>query len=122
MRANPGVHASTAGRANFTEVLAQSPAVRVLFFATVAYAGVICWLSPRPPMIDMPQHAGQIAALRHLLQANYAWGDELRLNFLTPYLLAYGAGLALTLVMPVAMAIKTVLTLAFYASVAAWIA
>ena len=66
-------------------------------------------------MVDLPQHAGQIALLRDLLLGRSRWASEFRLNFFTPYLIGYGLALPLTLVMPIAAAMKVVLTFAYAA-------
>jgi hypothetical protein len=69
-------------------------------------------------MIDLPQHAAQVALLRDLLLGQSAFDELLRINLLTPYLIAYGLALPLALVMPAAAALKVVLMLAYYAYVA----
>jgi hypothetical protein len=71
------------------------------------------WIAPRPPMIDLPQHAGQIALLRDLILGRSPWAGEVRVNLITPYLIGYGLALPLAFVMPVAAALKTVLSLAY---------
>lgn len=73
------------------------------------------WLPPRPPMTDLPQHAGQVALLRDLLLGVSPWAREVRVNLFTPYLLGYGLAAALALVMPVVAAIKLMLTAAYAA-------
>ncbi len=88
-----------------------------LFLLTIAWGAGIFWIAPHPPLIDLPQHAGQIALLRDLMQGSSPWHDLFRTNLLTPYLLGYGLALPLTLVMPVAAALKLLLTLAFLAFV-----
>ena len=96
--------------------------LRVLFVATVAAAGLLFWLVPHPPMVDLPQHAGQVATLHDLLLGQSPWAPLLRINLFTPYLLGYGAAAVLSFVMPVAAALKVMLTLSFYGFVAAYIA
>jgi len=107
-------------------VLAWQPGrlrlARVLFVLTVAYAGAVFWLAHYPPMIDLPQHAGQIAALRELLLGTSPWGDVLRINLYTPYLIGYGLGLLLSFFMPVTAALKLLLSASCYAFVAMCIA
>lgn len=93
-------------------------AARTVFVATVLAAGALVWLTERPPMIDLPQHAAQVALLRDLLLGHSAFDELLRINLLTPYLIAYGLALPLALVMPAAAALKMVLMLAYYAYVA----
>jgi hypothetical protein len=92
---------------------------RALFMLTVVLGGAIFWLAPHPPMIDLPQHAGQVAALRDLVLGKSPWTELVRLNFFTPYLIGYGLALPLSLVMPIAAALKLLLTLGYWAFVAA---
>ncbi|KVH52030.1 hypothetical protein [Burkholderia diffusa] len=97
-------------------------ALRALFVATVAAAGLLFWLAPHPPMVDLPQHAAQVATLHDMLRGQSPWAPLLRINLFTPYLLGYGAAAALSFVMPVTAAFKVMLTLSFYGFVAAYIA
>jgi hypothetical protein len=86
---------------------------RVMLWLLFALGVVIIWAPPRPPMVDLPQHAAQIALLRDLALGRSPWAHDLRINLFTPYLIGYGLAFPLALVMPVAAAIKSVLTLAF---------
>jgi hypothetical protein len=70
------------------------------------------WLPPRPPMIDLPQFAGQIALLKGLLTGATPWAANLRIDAVTPYLLGYAVTLPLAFVLPIAAALKVVLTAA----------
>jgi hypothetical protein len=88
--------------------------LRALFVVTVIAGGGLFWLAPHPPMGDLPQHAAQIATLHDLLLGRSPWRRLLRINCFTPYLLPYALATALSFVMPVAAAIKTLLTLSFY--------
>ncbi|UIF86863.1 hypothetical protein [Cupriavidus sp. UYPR2.512] len=92
-------------------------AFRALFVGVVMYAGLMIWLAPHPPMIDLPQHAGQVAALHDLLTGESPWEDVFSINLFTPYLAGYGLALLLSFVMPVAAALKLLITIAFYAFV-----
>ena len=91
---------------------------RLAFLATVVLAGLTFWLAPRPPMSDLAQHAGQVAALHDLLLGRSPWRALLEINYFTPYLIGYGLTLGLSFVMPVAAALKVVLTLGYWAFVA----
>lgn len=95
---------------------------RLLFICTVLVAGMLFWIAPRPAMGDLPQHAGQISLLRDLIAGTSPWSDLVRTNYFTPYLLGYGAALALSFVMPVLTALKLCMMLAFYGYVAAGVA
>jgi hypothetical protein len=83
---------------------------RVAFFLTVIYAGAMFWLAPHPPMADLPQHAGQITLWRDLLLGQSPWQSLVNINYFTPYLIGYGLALPLTFLMPVAAALKLLLT------------
>jgi len=68
-------------------------------------------------MVDLPQHAGQIALLRDMLLGQSPWADQFRINLFTPYLLGYGLALPLSLVIPIATVLKILLSLAYLAFV-----
>ena len=88
-----------------------------LFLLAALWGAGIFWLAPHPPMVDLPQHAAQVALLRDLLQGASPWADFFRVNWITPYLIGYGLALPLALVMPVAAALKLLLSLAYLAFV-----
>ncbi|WP_244816443.1 hypothetical protein [Caballeronia sp. Lep1P3] len=91
---------------------------RVLFIATVLYGAALFWIAPRPPFVDLPQHAGQVALLRDVLSHASPWQSLVQINLFTPYLVGYGLALPLAYLMPVATALKCMLTLAYIAFVA----
>jgi hypothetical protein len=88
---------------------------RVALLALFGIGVGVIWWPARPPMVDLAQHAGQVALLRDIVLGTSPWGREIGLNFLTPYLLGFVLALPLSLVMPVAAALKSVLTLAYAA-------
>ena len=90
---------------------------RILLVLTAIWGASIFWIAPRPPMADLPQHAGQVAILYDLLTGTSPWADVFRLNLFTPYLLGYGVALGLSFLMPVAMTLKVTLSLAYLAFV-----
>jgi hypothetical protein len=92
-------------------------AMRTLFFLTLLWGIAIFWIAPRPPLIDLPQHAGQVALWRDLLTGTSPWFDLFRLNLWTPYLIGYGLALPLSFVMPVSTALQVVMSLAYLAFV-----
>ncbi len=77
-------------------------------------SGGIFWLSPHPPMIDVPQHAGQVALILDLISSTPHWQDTFYINYFTPYLLGYGLWTLLALLMPMGIALKLLLTTAFW--------
>jgi hypothetical protein len=93
--------------------------LRTLFIAVVLYGGLLFWIAPRPPMVDIPQHAGQIATLHDMLLGSSPWQALLTVNLFTPYLVGYGMGVVLSFVMPTIAAVKLMLTLSYYTFVIA---
>ncbi|AWM81057.1 hypothetical protein DKL61_12285 [Gammaproteobacteria bacterium ESL0073] len=66
-------------------------------------------------MIDLPQHAGQVGVLKSFLlgDTSVTWFNDIELNYLTTYWVAYGMATLLSLVLPVNYAVNTVVGLAF---------
>lgn len=91
--------------------------LRGLFWLTVAWGAAIVWLAPHPPLQDLPQHAGQLALLRHLLEGGSPWAAMFQITPLSPYLVGFGLTLPLSYLMPVAAAFQLVLSLAYVAFV-----
>lgn len=96
--------------------------MRVAFWATVLIAAATFWVAPRPPMADLPQHAGQIALLHDLLRGGSAWQPLLYIDWFTPYLAGLGPALVLSFAMPVLLALKLVLALSYLGFVGASVA
>ncbi|MFM0053591.1 hypothetical protein [Caballeronia grimmiae] len=94
---------------------------RVLFIVTVLYGAALFWIAARPPLADLPQHAGQVMLLRDLLGHASPWSSFVRINLFTPYLIGYGLALPLTYLMPVAAAIKLLMMIAYFGFVASCI-
>jgi hypothetical protein len=90
---------------------------RLLFWLTALLAPGVFWLAPHPPMVDLPQHAGQVMLWRELLAGTSPWGPLFQINLLTPYLVGYGLALPLGLLLPIAAALKLLLTIAYVAFV-----
>ncbi|WP_248320419.1 hypothetical protein [Caballeronia sp. Sq4a] len=122
------VDRSAPASANLDAAAAHAPGSRagplaamlphVLFLATVLYGAALFWIAPRPPLADLPQHAGQVMLLRDLLERASPWQSLVQLNLLTPYLIGYGLALPLTYLMPVAAALKCLMTVAYLGFVA----
>lgn len=86
---------------------------KILFLISVIWGAAIFWLAPHPPMVDLPQHAGQISLLHDLAMGRSNWSDLVRVNLFTPYLLGYGLAFPFSFLFPVATSIKIVLSAAF---------
>lgn len=72
------------------------------------------------PMVDLPQHAAQIATWWHWDHPDYRAGEYLELNLRTPYLLAYGLARLLAPLLGVVVALKLVIWLAVIATMVAF--
>jgi hypothetical protein len=90
---------------------------RALFLITLLWGVAIFWMAPHAPLIDLPQHAGQVALLHDLLTGTSPWSHIFRLNLWTPYLIGYGLALPLSFFMSVSTALKVILSLAYIAFV-----
>lgn len=82
----------------------------------MALAAILLW-SPRfLPMVDLPQHAAQVAIWTHLDDPAFRFAEQpLVFNWLTPYLLGYSIARLLALALPVFVAMKLTVTLAVLA-------
>jgi hypothetical protein len=84
----------------------------VLLFRLVCVAFTLpLWLVQHPPLVDLPQHAAQVAIARDLAGTGLHYADVFRINWLTPYLFGYLITWLFALVLPIAAALKVVLSL-----------
>lgn len=92
-----------------------NPSNNVLF-AIVAIAAVVpLWVSEFPPLVDLPQHAAQVAALHELLSGNSFYSHDLTINWFTPYLFGYLLLYLASMVLPLMVATKLLVSLAVIA-------
>lgn len=83
------------------------------FFWACVLCAVPILLAKYPPMVDMPQHAAQIAAIRHLLAGDdWRFAGFFELQWFTPYLFGYLLVLLLSYLAGVPLALKLVLAAA----------
>ncbi len=82
-----------------------------LFYLTLGFLVLPIWLTDYPPMVDLPQHAAQVNAFKQVLFGNPDFVEKFEINWFTPYLSGYMLTFLFTLLMPIAYAFKTVLTL-----------
>jgi hypothetical protein len=82
-----------------------------LFVAAVLLSIVPLWFGQNLPMVDMPQHAAQIAALREIWAGNPTFTQLFEVNWFTPYLLGYMLLYAVSMVLPVAVAAQLLVSL-----------
>ncbi len=84
------------------------------FYMVVLYAGLMLWFAPHLPIIDLPQHAAQVALFRDILEGRSKWTDLFYINYFTPYLVGYGLAFLLSYLMPIAATFKVLLALGYY--------
>jgi hypothetical protein len=78
-------------------------------------AAVPIWSVKYLPMVDLPQHAAQIFLWQHYGDPELAPTSRYELNWFTPYLLGYVLVRAISIALPIATAMKVVVTLAIWA-------
>ncbi len=79
--------------------------------ALCAAAALAClWIPKYLPMVDLAQHAAQVAILGHLRDAAYGFAGHYRLNWFEPYWIGYGSAWLLSRFLPVLAALKVVLS------------
>jgi hypothetical protein len=79
--------------------------------ATIA----LLWSVRYLPMVDLPQHTAQLSYWIHYDDPAFGFAEQLRINWFSPYLLGYALARAAALVLPVAAALKLVITLSILA-------
>lgn len=82
-------------------------------------ASLLCcvpvFLAQFPPMVDLPQHAAQIALWMNLGDSGFPFTSEFRVNLFTPYLLGYSLIAAITPALGILTACKVIIGLALAA-------
>ncbi len=86
-----------------------------LFLAIVVLSAAPLWIGSYLPMVDMPQHAAQIAALHEIWRGNEMFTQLFEINWFTPYLLGYLLLTALAAVIPITVASQIVVTISVVA-------
>ncbi len=81
-----------------------------LFLAIVVLSFAPLWVGSYLPMVDMPQHAAQIAALSEVWRGNEMFTQLFEINWFTPYLLGYLLLAALDTVLPMTVATQVIIT------------
>src|SRR3954462_506670 len=95
---------------------------RIAYVATAVVASATFWFIHRLPMLDLPQHAAQVALLHDLALGQSKWHSLVYVNYFTPYFAGYAPALLLSFVMPVLAALKLMFTVAYLGFVAACVA
>lgn len=91
-----------------------SKSIRTSFWVTVFLAGFVFWIPTYPPMIDVPQHAGQVALLLDIISNDHHRTGDYYLNILTPYWLGYGLWALLAQIFTLVASLKILLTLTYW--------
>jgi len=88
---------------------------RKLFACALLLMIAPLWFGQYLPMVDLPQHAAQITALKEMWRGNPLFTDVFEINWFTPYLLGYMVLYLLSLVVPIAVATQIVVSVALMA-------
>lgn len=98
---------------HFSEQLAQTLSLGNdrLFAVALILAIAPLWIGRYLPMVDIPQHAAQIAALRQMWEGNETFTQLFQVNWFTPYLLGYLLLYLLSLLLPITVATQIVVSL-----------
>ena len=83
-----------------------------LFLVALLLAIAPLWFGQYLPLVDIPQHAGQIAALQQIFSGNTLFTEAFQINWFTPYLFGYLLLYAVSLVLPITVATQVVVSLA----------
>lgn len=84
----------------------------LLLAAASLLATIPVWLASYPPMVDLPQHAAQIALLHNLQDRGFRFASLFRVNWFTPSLLGYMAVYVLAPLFGIVAACKLVIAAA----------
>ena len=82
-----------------------NPAEKYMFLLACLLCGMPVWLPDFPPMVDLPQHAAQVALLLNMGKPGFPFSDLFHFNLFTPYLLGYGLTAAFTPVLGIVAAL-----------------
>jgi hypothetical protein len=88
---------------------------KYLFLLACLLCGMPVWLPQFPPMVDLPQHAAQVALLLNLGKPEFPFSELFHLNLFTPYLLGYGLIAAFTPMLGIVAACKLIIWLSLAA-------
>lgn len=86
-----------------------------VFLLTCVISSTIVFIPDYPPMVDLPQHAGQIALIKSVVHSSFSFGHLFEMQILTPYWLGYSIVLALSYVFGITAATKITVALALAA-------
>ncbi|MDA8019227.1 MAG: hypothetical protein MPN21_17440 [Thermoanaerobaculia bacterium] len=84
-------------------------------FAACGLGLVPLWTATYPPMVDLAQHAAQVATWQRWNDPGFDYTNHFWVNLKTPYLVTNALAFALSEVVPVGVAFKLLISLAFVA-------
>lgn len=84
-------------------------ALRWALLAGILLSQALLWSFDPLPIVDLPEHAAQIALLRLLGDPAFPYSGQYELNLFTPYLLAYMLAAGFALALPIGLAFKATL-------------
>lgn len=93
---------------------------RSAFYLFLTIVVLLVWIPEYLPMVDIPQHAGQVFLLKQLFFDESKWQEQLQVNLMTPYLIGYGTWFLISLAVPVKIALKFLITLCFLSFIASF--
>lgn len=83
------------------------------------FACLLCavpvFVSHYPPMVDLPQHAAQVEAIKGVITGDWEYSDLFEITYLTPYWLGYAIVILLSIPFDVVLASKLVVAIALCA-------
>ena len=106
-----------AGKTHVTETQGTSGKPQLSFtdpklFGFGVFLSIAClWIAAYPPIVDLPQHSAQIAALQEIWAGNQTFTDTFELNWFAPYSFTYLVFYLLAVVLPITVAGKLLLSL-----------
>jgi hypothetical protein len=83
---------------------------RILFYCCCILSASPLLFSHYPPMVDLPQHAAQVATLRQLDSPDFAFGHLFLVHWWVPYRGGYSLLWLLSQWMPIVLAVKVLLS------------
>ena len=86
---------------------------RITFYLILFITTAFLFYSPYLPMVDLPQHAAQVATLDDLLKNRSPWSNLVILNWDTPYLTGYALWLLLYQFMDINLSSKVLVAFIF---------
>lgn len=104
-------HAIGSNEAGFRRVFTEN----ALFLFACLLCGLPVWIPHFPPMVDLPQHAAQVAMFLNLGRPDFPFSDLFDIHLFTPYLFGYFLIAVATPLLGIVVACKLVISIALAA-------